>query len=136
MRKMIICGLEALILLLLCACTAIKPGATVNLLVQSPQGTPLAEVYVYAEQHPDGSDIFPGPLLGITDENGILEYSPEAYGAQTLTFLQYGFTVDGTERRKTEETVSYGVISVTVTREDVRNKHTVSVKVPSVQYTE
>lgn len=128
--------LSILFSVLFSACSLLKPDSAVKLLVQSPQGEPIAEVYVYAEKHPDGIEIWPGPLLGITDENGILEYTPEAYGTQNLTFLKYGYTVEGEERRKTEEIVPYGIVEVEITRKDVRENRTISVQVSSVPFEE
>lgn len=136
MRRIFACGAVAFILCFFCACSLIKPDGTVKLLVESPQGKPIDEIYVYAEQSPDGSDISPGPLLGVTDKNGILEYTPETYGTQDLTFLKYGFTADGAQRRKTEDTVPYGIVSVEITRDDVEQNRTISVQVPSVPLSE
>ena len=127
MRRIFACGAVAFILCFFCACSLIKLDGTVKLLVESPQGKPIDEIYVYAEQSPDGSDIFPGPLLGVT---------PETYGTQDLTFLKYGFTADGAQRRKTEDTVPYGIVSIEITREDVEQNRTISVQVPSVPFSE
>ena len=138
MKKYRVCAflmvLSVLFSVFFSACSLLKPDSTVKLLVESPQGEPIAEVYVYAEKHLDGSDIFPGPLLGVTDENGILEYTPEEYGIQNLTFLKYGYTVEGEERRKTEETVPYGEVAVEITRKDVKENRAIPVRVPSVSF--
>lgn len=136
MRKIFACSGVLVILCLFSACSLIKPDSTVKLLVESPQGEPIAEVYVYAEKYPDGREIFPGPLLGVTDENGILEYIPEAYGTQNLTFLKYGYTVDGETRRKAEGMVTSGTIAVKITRKDVKENRTIPVQIPSEPYKE
>lgn len=82
MRKISACGFIFFVMLFFSSCAVSKPNGTVKLSVASPEGTPIPDVYVYAEKYADGREIFPGPLLGVTDKNGILEYTPEQYGAQ------------------------------------------------------
>ncbi|MCI5739110.1 MAG: hypothetical protein MR290_04935 [Ruminococcus sp.] len=136
MRKISACGFIFFVMLFFSSCAVSKPNGTVKLSVVSPEGTPIPDVYVYAEKYADGREIFPGPLLGVTDKNGILEYTPEQYGAQELTFLQYGFTSDGKERRTGESAVPYGIVSVEITREAVRENRVIPIQIASVSFTE
>lgn len=140
MKKYRVCAflmvLSVLFSVFFSACSLLKPDSTVKLLVESPQGEPIAEVYVYAEKYPNGIEPWPGPLLGVTDENGILEYTPEAYGKQNLTFLKYGYTTEGEARRITEGTAPSGIVEVEITRKDVKGNRTIPVQVPSVPFKE
>lgn len=136
MRKFLALGAVFLVIFSLGACALTKPDEAVKLSIESSQGEPIPDGYVYAEKYPDGREVSPGPLLGVTDENGILEYIPEQYGTQELVCLQYGFTTEGKEARIGQELIPYGVVSVEITREDIKKNRVISVQIPLVPFEE
>lgn len=101
---------------LLSGCTKNTADDSVVLRILSPSGERQADIHVHAEKYPDGREIFPGPEIGVTDENGEMTYVPEKFGEQNLTFAYYA-----------AEDPQWETQAVTVTREDAREHATVTV---------
>lgn len=66
------------------ACSLNTPDGSVTLQVINENGTPIADVTVYAGHYPDGREIWPPPEIGRTDAEGKVEFTPVSFGTQPV----------------------------------------------------
>lgn len=83
-RKATICLLAVVILIFFSACALTQPNGSVTLQVINENGTPIADVTVYAGHYPDGREIWPPPEIGRTDAEGKVEFTPVSFGTQPV----------------------------------------------------